>query len=199
MPQGMRYNWITLSKRRDLSMSYYQLQPGTSVADMEAKMRDIQREHHVAGRTCGDCKECCTVLNVLEINKPINTPCPHCTAKGCGVYETRPLTCRGWSCEWWLGRLGLTDAQRPDKLGLMFTFEPGTPVIVYELVPGAATSKKGAKVLNRMRSQRTLLLQRYGTQQRETLSRHQPRDAKTEDDPFGFGDEPREPFGIRRP
>jgi hypothetical protein len=180
-------------------MSYYQLQPGTTLADMEAKMLDIQRQHHVAGRTCGDCKECCTVLNVLEINKPINTPCPNCTAQGCGIYETRPLTCRGWSCEWWLGRLGLTDAQRPDKLGLMFTFEPGTPVIAYELVPGAATSKKGAKVLHRMRSQRTLLLQRYGTQQRETLRGGQPRDASSGDDLLGLGDASRGRFDFDRP
>ena len=150
-------------------MSYMQLPPGMSLADMESKMRDIQRQHHVAGRTCGDCNACCTVLQVVEIKKPINTPCPNCTVHGCGIYETRPLTCRAWSCEWWLGRLGLTDAQRPDKLGLMFTFEPNTPVIVYELVPGAASSNKGAKVLERILRERPVLLQKYRSQERIRL------------------------------
>lgn len=180
--------------------SHLQLPPGTSLAEVEAKMAEIQRQHHVAGRVCGDCTACCTILQVVELNKPINTPCPHCTAHNCAIYSSRPLTCRIWSCEWWLGRLGLTDGQRPDKLGLMFAFDPDSPVIAYEVAPDAAKSKKAVKVLNRIKSERTLLLQRCGSRERVALSGPLARQAAQAEPPFepldGRGGQA---FNIRRP
>ncbi len=66
-------------------------------------------------RECGDCDECCT-LHGQPGPGPI--PCRHLAAGGgCGIYPTRPRSCRTWFCEW---RYGLGDeADRPDKLGVV--------------------------------------------------------------------------------
>jgi hypothetical protein len=181
-------------------MSYAHLPPDANLAEIETRMQRIQREHHVAGRTCGECTACCTTLQVVELNKPINTPCPHCTTGGCGIYVSRPPTCRVWSCEWWLGRLGLTDAQRPDKLGLMFTFDPGSPLIAYELLPGAAATKKALKVLNRLARDRPLLVQRYGTHERVAFVDNRSRDSAPRNDLLDESEYLDDPlFNLRRP
>lgn len=44
---------------------------------------------------------CCKTLGVTELNKPGNTWCQHCTpGVGCGIYDTRPKSCRDFSCAW---------------------------------------------------------------------------------------------------
>jgi hypothetical protein len=124
---------------------------GYAVDEYEDQMRAIQRRHHVAGRECGECTACCIVLAVGELEKPSYTPCTHCTTAGCGIYTSRPFTCRGWSCEWWLGRLGLSEVERPDKLGLMFTFDDDS-IIVYETWPGAALTEGGLGAVRQVKS-----------------------------------------------
>lgn len=88
-------------------------------------------------RTCGECTRCCTHLRVDEIAKPDWTPCKHLCAKGCGVYETRPPSCRVWRCVWLQGHFG--EGARPDKIGVVVTAKEddgefviigGTPVII---------------------------------------------------------------------
>lgn len=122
----------------------------------EETLREIQRQHHVPGRQCNGCTECCRVIAVTELQKPPNTACTHCTGTSCAIYETRPLTCRGWACEWWLGRLGLTDSQRPDKLGLVFSFHPRF-MIAHECRPGSALGKDAIRVLNRVKARMPLM------------------------------------------
>lgn len=70
----------------------------------------------VTTRECGQCKLCCKVLPVPEIDKLSNVWCQHAKGAGCAIYSTRPRGCRTWSCFW------LTDAtekfpdlRRPDK------------------------------------------------------------------------------------
>lgn len=88
-------------------------------------------------RTCGECTRCCTHLRVDEIAKPDWTPCKHLCAKGCGVYESRPPSCRVWRCVWLQGYFG--EGARPDKIGVVvtpkeegneFVIIGGTPVII---------------------------------------------------------------------
>jgi hypothetical protein len=44
---------------------------------------------------------CCKVLHIAEFAKPANQWCPHIAAGGgCGIYETRYETCRGYRCLW---------------------------------------------------------------------------------------------------
>ena len=69
-----------------------------------------------AGRECGACSLCCTVLRVDELRKLGGTPCVHQRAAGgCGIYAERPGICRAYRCLWLGG--GLRDEDRPDALG----------------------------------------------------------------------------------
>ena len=54
-------------------------------------------------RSCGDCSMCCKVLHIAEFDKPANQWCPHiANGGGCGIYDTRYATCRGFQCLWTL-------------------------------------------------------------------------------------------------
>lgn len=74
----------------------------------------------VAGRTCGACTVCCTVptINKPEIQKLSGAACRHCTAQGCGIYETRPPICRSYYCAWRTVDI-FDDSWRPDRSGVM--------------------------------------------------------------------------------
>lgn len=74
-----------------------------------------------AQRGCGECRACCTTCAVVELNKPLNTPCQHLCDRGCGIYESRPNSCREYDCAWLQGHL--SDKHRPDRSGIVFTFE----------------------------------------------------------------------------
>lgn len=74
----------------------------------------------IPGRDCGDCTVCCTALNIdtPELQKKSGQTCQHCTAKGCGVYETRYPVCRGYFCAWRTVDI-FDDDWRPDRSGVM--------------------------------------------------------------------------------
>lgn len=74
----------------------------------------------VAGRECGDCTACCTVLTVdsPDFKKPAGVPCVHLGAHGCGIHAVRPHICRTWFCAW-RRVAAMPDAARPDRSGLL--------------------------------------------------------------------------------
>jgi hypothetical protein len=89
----------------------------------------------IPGRDCGGCTVCCTALPVDEpaLRKQANVDCPQCdVGGGCRVYDRRPQTCREFFCGWRaLPKLG--DEWRPDRSGVMVTFDdqdipPGYPI-----------------------------------------------------------------------
>jgi Fe-S-cluster containining protein len=50
---------------------------------------------------CDGCTACCKVLKIRELDKPAHAWCQHCQiGKGCGIYETRPESCRIYECIW---------------------------------------------------------------------------------------------------
>ena len=68
-------------------------------------------------RACGDCTECCTTMGVHEIKKPPGKPCWHLVGRGCGIYETRPASCKSYECLW---LSGITpDGWQPKKYGIV--------------------------------------------------------------------------------
>jgi len=71
-------------------------------------------------RSCGECRACCTVFGVSELGKPYYRPCPHLTENGCGIYECRPASCRGFYCLWLDGVVPGDERWRPDNLGVIF-------------------------------------------------------------------------------
>jgi hypothetical protein len=57
----------------------------------------------VADRTCGTCNVCCVVLTIddPELQKPQGHRCRHANRdNSCGIYTTRPQTCRTFHCGW---------------------------------------------------------------------------------------------------
>jgi len=52
-------------------------------------------------RSCDGCTACCKILKIRELDKPANTWCEHCEiGVGCGIYDTRPESCRVYECVW---------------------------------------------------------------------------------------------------
>lgn len=84
---------------------------------MSLKLPVVQAE-----RSCGECTACCTVLGVKEIKKHRGVTCPHLLqapgGAGCGIYETRPQSCRDFKC-WWLDGPLEPEEFRPDKIGIV--------------------------------------------------------------------------------
>ena len=52
-------------------------------------------------KQCGDCSLCCKIMAIPELGKPKDVWCEHVIRKrGCGIYETRPHSCRAFKCLW---------------------------------------------------------------------------------------------------
>lgn len=95
-------------------------------------------------RSCGDCRACCVVLGVRELEKPPSQACAHMEKGGCGIYETRPQACRDYACSW-LGGAGLR-RDRPDRVGVIVDAVEAGKLRAREIVPGAF-GRKRAKAL----------------------------------------------------
>lgn len=88
---------------------------------------------------CGDCRMCCKLLGVHELNKPPEVRCPHVCNHGCGIYETRPESCRTYECFWlssqeWPDR-ALPIELRPDRCGVVFDGGGAEKAIVARVKP----------------------------------------------------------------
>ena len=73
-------------------------------------------------RKCGDCRMCCKLYPVIEVEKYLSHNwCQHCNLgsgeKGCKIYDKRPILCQTYECAWKLGLLG--DEDKPNKLGFL--------------------------------------------------------------------------------
>jgi hypothetical protein len=117
---------------------------------------------------CKGCTLCCTLLAVLELDKPADVPCKHITDTGCAIYEDRPQSCRDVECLWLLTRnrpreftVAMPAATRPDRTGVVVTAHEGYVVFhVDPARPDADNSgamqpvaskllKRGVRVLSR--------------------------------------------------
>src|SRR3569833_1733688 len=76
-----------------------------------------------APRDCGPCTLCCKVMAVDEIEKVAGAWCAHCAkGAGCAIYETRPQSCRAFSCAW-LRHPQLPRNLRPDLTRVVLAFD----------------------------------------------------------------------------
>lgn len=125
------------------------------------------------GRQCGPCTACCTVMGVDEIGKKGGDRCEHVIDKlyklsdraGCGIYESRPQSCRDFKCAWlWLDKL--RNMERPDIVGIMLDVNTeqstvGGAFIAREVRPGAFDEDAGRALLERL-AKRVLVLKVRG-------------------------------------
>lgn len=114
-------------------------------AEVEASISEA-----AARRSCGDCTACCTIMAVVELDKPRLVRCQHVCEKGCAIYEQRPPTCAAYACAWRLG-LGV-ESMRPDRSGFMlnvqtdpalYAYMGGDPAKPPEMFAAFETSKGG--------------------------------------------------------
>lgn len=82
----------------------------------------------VAKRECGECRKCCEgwlvghvfTQDVVNHELKVGSPCPHVSAKGCGVYAKRPeQPCRSFVCGWLLPASPFPENFKPDQLGVI--------------------------------------------------------------------------------
>ncbi len=105
--------------------------------------------------TCGNCKLCCKLLGVKELDKPAGKWCDHCDKTGtlgCRVHATeqQPPSCKEFQCGYILG--DLDESYRPDKSHVILTGqEDGLGCLIVHvdpLHPDAYKAPKIDKVLN---------------------------------------------------
>jgi hypothetical protein len=69
----------------------------------------------VPGRECGTCALCCKALILMDFDKPAGKWCTHCKpGHGCGIHAIRPVSCRGFYCEWMTSK-GLGPEWKPER------------------------------------------------------------------------------------
>ena len=123
----------------------------------------VQAKNEEKGeRRCGPCTACCTVLGVAELEKGSFKKCCH-LGTACTIYASRPQSCRTWSCNWLLDQEpGGDERHRPDKLGLIFSFEEMDGhkgiLIAFEVWPGASEEPHGKYLLKKMAAKRPVIV-----------------------------------------
>ncbi len=107
-----------------------------------------------ASRQCGLCTACCTVMQVSDIQKPAGQRCRH-AGKGCGIYDDRPQSCRGFTCLWLADVASVLSAEhRPDLIGLVLTDDSAAQrqtIAAREVFPGAAGTPAALEVIRYLR------------------------------------------------
>jgi hypothetical protein len=126
---------------------------------------DPERRRRAAGRECGPCSVCCSVLRVDELAKPAGRDCRHqCGEHGCAIHASRPAVCRGYHCLWLQG--GLEDDERPDRIGGIVDLEPGGLGVrlgIREIRPGAFDASPALRAIaERHREQMPVRVIRHG-------------------------------------
>jgi hypothetical protein len=131
-------------------------------------------EPQLVERECGDCRVCCTIFEIPELEKPKRQLCVHLCKKGCEIYPERPSTCRAYRCRWLQGDPQLERRDRPDRLGVVFdTQGDANPllqgikhVIAREVLPSAFKRKRAERWIATLQAERLLIQISYSGQQR---------------------------------
>lgn len=109
----------------------------------------------------------------LDPPKPARQRCVHERRK-CTIYETRPATCRGYSCGWLAG--AAPERYRPDRSGVILDRAATGPLpflldqldapwtAARELHPGAFEAKLGVELLEWLKVRGLVALVYFGRQ-----------------------------------
>jgi len=88
----------------------------------------------LAGRNCGDCTVCCTVMAIdkPDIQKEAGVTCRYCRG-GCSIQDHWPPLCRDYFCGWRRLKI-MDDGWRPDRSGVLAEAELQAGVLQISLV-----------------------------------------------------------------
>ena len=120
----------------------------------------------IGTRTCGECSQCCTSLEVEALGLARDEPCPDLLAcGGCSIYQERPNVCRSFQCLWLRDPGFLPDNYRPDKKGVivwMGETHTGITWFAHECWAGALSVCAGDIVRNLLRPGASVVLSYMG-------------------------------------
>lgn len=71
---------------------------------------------------CGGCTLCCTLMAVEELGKGPCEKCKFVEKRGCGIYSTRPNSCKAFECLWYQSQSRpepMPKWMRPDRCGVV--------------------------------------------------------------------------------
>jgi hypothetical protein len=135
-------------------------------------------------QVCGDCTECCTVLAISELDKPVWKECMYQVRTvdktipqkdrlsiGCSIYNTKPAECSVYWCFFSGGMFGRDIKYRPDKLGLIVDFRgaeestadrlPIQFLQVWESRPNALKTPRAKEVIDSLGKKFPIVLRGY--------------------------------------
>jgi len=142
----------------------------------------------VVNRHCGECTACCTLLGVPELGKGRYAPCEYEVGavvdkdgvvvgttplpgakKGCGIYDTRPVSCRTFKCVWLQGLLPIEE--RPDKTGIIWSVtapKPGKPQypVAMEITEGSSKVEPGLGLILKVTERTPVIIVNPSNQRR---------------------------------
>ena len=98
--------------------------------------------------TCDGCTLCCKLLEIPELNKPVNEYCSLCKVNsGCSIYNTRPQSCRDFNCLYITHNL--TERLKPKNCHVVFEKLKDCPVYLALIDPDypQALESEAVKVL----------------------------------------------------
>jgi hypothetical protein len=121
-------------------------------------------------RPCGDCRLCCKLVGIDELQKPPGRWCEHCNPKdgpGCRIYENRPRECATFKCAYteglveipphkskallWTQSCPMEGVERLRSYGINIPVIDGVGVLLtcHEDKPGAARTGEVASHIER--------------------------------------------------
>ena len=88
---------------------------------MLKRIKNIFGTQKVIKRSCQDCKECCILPAIPELNKKENEYCKNldrsAVSCACKNYFIRPDTCKNFNCYWKLGLI--EECYKPSDIGVI--------------------------------------------------------------------------------
>lgn len=147
-------------------------------AKIEAEVQRVMRSYPLQmvrqpENPCGPCQACCESVGVHEIEKPMWTRCQHQCSTGCGIYEQRPDSCRGYYCLYQIGALTGGEEMRPDNLGVILdmraTSTDGNAISAWEIREGAADDPRVLDILRAIGNRFVVIVRRYKSSKRRII------------------------------
>lgn len=106
-------------------------------------MGEAKRRREMGGRLswCRSCTLCCSIPDILSLDKPMYKPCTHLAGEGCAIFgrPERPQVCTSFRCAYLAAREDNAADRHaiphPMEVGAYFVRDPGRKLFVVFIDP----------------------------------------------------------------